>query len=458
MKTGDLPTYASDLRPSMKRVRRFWVVTTAALPWMTGTAVNPLLRAAYLSQLNRPYETGTVTLVLPFLESSQDRVALYGEKWENTTRLDQELYIRNWLAKELPLESQVETGGIKIIWYAAKYHERYGSIFAVEDICGLFGSEQLDVCFLEEPEHLNMYRAPGKRLWTDIFQHVVGVGHTNYVAYVQKESLVGSVFFHGIASWLVKAYCHKLIKLSPILQNYDIEKEIVCNVHGIQKKFLNSPAPPSDGIYFLGKLVWAMGFSVLSQLNNSYKKSRGRYFSMDIIGSGMNEEEIQEMFQTKKQPMSFLGRREHYDVACDKYKILLNPSVSEVLCTVTAEAVAMSKFCIIPVHPSNSFFEQFSNCLMYRNSKEFCHLLDYARSHSPQPLTEEFKELLTWRAATERCIDAAAITQRDAARLERIGQTKAQQNLANLHNSLSEGGKGRVFRTILGAGPIANQA
>ena len=184
MSDGDLPTEESDLRPSLTCVRQFWIVTTAALPWMTGTAINPLLRAAYLSQMNRPYshEASTVTLVIPWLESSDDRVALYGDEWKDATQADQEAHIRHWLAQSLPLEADLSQGGIQISWYAARYHARYASIFAMGDICSLFGDKKLDVCFLEEPEHLNVYRAPGKRLWTEIFRHVVGVGHTNYVA------------------------------------------------------------------------------------------------------------------------------------------------------------------------------------------------------------------------------------------------------------------------------------
>lgn len=160
--------------------------------------------------------------------------------------------------------------------------------------------------------------------------------------------------------------------------------------------------------YFIGKLLWEKGLDRLLRLQYFYKEITGEFFPIDIIGDGPDRTEIQATYlgldvtsirkvlanansddtnntnkfswgavteqlgsvlevptalqvQTGKVPGQFPGRQDHAQF-CTDYKVIVNPSVTEVLCTTTAEALAMGKFAIIPKHPSNDFFLQFPNC------------------------------------------------------------------------------------------------
>ena len=215
--------------------RSIFIVTTAALPWRTGTAVNPLLRAAYLArrareinnnqtlvdeQMNQdemtanstglvrvPLQRQMVTLVIPWLELEEDRLELYGPDTMFTSIQEQEDYIRGWLRDKAKMADVADADtGLKIIFYKARYHSGLKSIFAmgdmVGDICAVL-RDQTDggilnnsICILEEPEHLNWYRAPGEG-WTKVFNYVVGIVHTNYVEYAGSQ-------FHGL--WTVSDY------------------------------------------------------------------------------------------------------------------------------------------------------------------------------------------------------------------------------------------------------------
>ncbi|KAG8076697.1 hypothetical protein GUJ93_ZPchr0006g42139 [Zizania palustris] len=301
--------------------RHVAIVTTASLPWMTGTAVNPLFRAAYLAKSSKQ----DVTLVVPWLCKS-DQELVYPNSMTFSSPQEQETYMRNWLEERVGFKTD-----FKISFYPGKFQKERRSIIPAGDTSQFIPSKEADIAILEEPEHLNWYHH-GKR-WTDKFNHVVGVVHTNYLEYIKREKngAVQAFFVKHINNMVARAYCHKVLRLSGATQ--DLPKSMICNVHGVNPKFLevgeriaaereSGQQSFSKGAYFLGKMVWAK-----------------------------DSHEVQSAAKKLNLNLNFHKGRDHADDSLHGYKVFINPSISDVLCTATAEALAMAPHSRAEIQP-----------------------------------------------------------------------------------------------------------
>jgi len=406
--------------------KNIWIVTTGALPWMTGTAVNPMLRAAYLST-GRKQAGGSVTIMLPWVERPDDQKRIYGEEAKFAGPEDQEQFIRKWLRETANMKDASEE--LNIRWYTAWQEVLENSLYSMGDIIGLIPEEECDICVLEEPEHLNWYRAPGEN-WTSKFKHVVGIIHTNYFVYAteQPAAFIRAPGMRLLSSWMCRAHCHRVIKLSGTLQQFAPEKELVENVHGVRRTFLDigdelrcklttpdaMPDPvfgadATPAVYFIGKMLWSKGIDSLMELIKYAEESADLKVKVDMYGGGPDKDEASERAAKMGLEMPFHGPVDHSELGWT-HKVFINPSTSEVLCTTVAEALAMGKFVVLPSHPSNDFFAQFPNCLPYTNKEEFVGNLYYALTHEPEPLSSEYSRALSWEAATERFAAAGSVS------------------------------------------------
>jgi len=97
-----------------------------------------------------------------------------------------------------------------LLWLGAQFSTEKRSILAAGDISEFIPDQEADVAVLEEPEHLTWYYH-GRR-WTDKFQHVVGVVHTNYLEYVKREKngRLQAFLLKHVNNWVVRVYCNKV--------------------------------------------------------------------------------------------------------------------------------------------------------------------------------------------------------------------------------------------------------
>jgi len=450
---------ASDLR---SLDRSIVIVTTAALPWMTGTAVNPTLRAAYLAA--RGYRN--VTLMLPWLDEEAAQAKLFGTR-RFSSPSEQEAFIRDWCRRNAPrayagAPKQNNAPLFHLGWYPARYAGGIGSIFGTDDIMSHVDPSENDVVILEEPEHINWYRN-GPR-WTSRFRHVIGIAHTNYEAYttdtsraLEARANLDALAERVFTETVTRAHCDVVIQLSATLR--PLPHSRVCNVHGVREHFLDmgdrarrrdddyggifggviqgakdavddwlptfNDAPPKKKLpppvktaetttlttttttpplkktttassstttaegatdcYFLGKALWAKGYDQLLLLL-SLEPTLASEVRLDCYGDGPEYEAIvAKAAACGAKGLVFKGRADHGDASIfGGYSVFVNPSISEVLCTATAEAMAAGKIVVIARHPSNEFFYQFDECHAFKpgDPADFARALARARKQA----------------------------------------------------------------------------
>ncbi|KAH9732096.1 Digalactosyldiacylglycerol synthase 2 [Citrus sinensis] len=383
------------------------IFTTASLPWLTGTAVNPLFRAAYLAKDGER----RVTLVIPWLSLIHQK-QVYPGNITFASPKEQEAYVRWWLEDRTGFTSTFDTR-----FYPGKFAADKKSILAVGDITEIIPDEEADIAVLEEPEHLTWFHH-GKR-WKAKFRFVVGIVHTNYLEYVKREKndRLQAFLLEFVNSWLARVHCHKVIRLSAATQEYP--NSIVCNVHGVNPKFLeigekkmeqqqNGNKAFTKGAYYIGRMVWSKGYEELLGLLNIYHKELAG-LEMDLYGNGEDFDQIQRAAKKLKLVVRVYPGRDHADPIFHDYKVFLNPSTTDVVCTATAEALAMGKIVVCANHPSNDFFKQFPNCRTYDGRNGFVEATLKALAEEPAQPTDAQTHQLSWESATERFLQVAEL-------------------------------------------------
>lgn len=138
-----------------------------------------------------------------------------------------------------------------------------------------------------------------------------------------------------LCSWMCRAHCHRIVKLSGTLGEFAPEKELVENVHGVRASFLETgeevkkrllasegaskdpifSADAEPSVYFIGKMLWSKGLSSLMELLKYAEESAGISIHVDMYGGGPDKDAAEEKAKSLDIDMEFHGFIDHADLA-----------------------------------------------------------------------------------------------------------------------------------------------
>lgn len=441
-------TAASNLRRPDRHVT---VLTTAALPWKTGPAINAMMRAIHFAKRGH-----TVVLLLPWI-APKDQKLVFGELFE--TREDQERFIWSWCAERAKVD--LATLPLELRWYTANYMEAVRSVFPEGDCSEALGDGPRDVLIMEGPEHLCWYHN-GQR-WPSLFQHVIGVVHTDYQVYLKGmgyEGLLGadnfrdSLFF-TFTSLVCSAYCDVTVKLSNT--GISLPNQVCMNINGVRDEFFDIPTRSASArsgeveiadaavIYCVGKAALQKGWASLFKLLEAWSSDEAP-LRIDAYSSGPDREAIGELAKRLcdrgEVSVELHDGADHADPKFWNYRVLVSASTAEMLCTVTAEALAAGKQVVIPAHSSNLFFKANfpDRCHFFapEDPKSFATALRSALAPGePRPLPDEAARLISWDAALDR-LQSASEVRVLSGDLSRPSEVKSAKLAYDLHRGLQQ--------------------
>jgi digalactosyldiacylglycerol synthase len=326
------------------------VLTSAALPWLTGPALISLWQACGLASLGY-----RVAYVVPWLDArSQQKL------WGACRFPDFQAQVA-WLTQE------AEAMGCAKLPYCVPYKGRYSkslrSIIPIEDVFAAAPpAKGLVAC---EPEHLSWF--PFTRGRSAIkAEKTVGLCMTNYDHFIRQSGLpLGSMLlgfaarFHGRA---IRRRMDIALRLSPAMNVRGVQFKDM-RVTGVTPAYARVPPvdPTNKNVYYLGGFVWGKGLADLVAIAERAGQP------IDAHGVGPDERDIRDLAKTRRAPIRFFGPNARFWNELPRYRVFVNPSRSEVLCTATAEALVAGRHVVLPQCPGNLPFEGYPNTFFYRD-------------------------------------------------------------------------------------------